>query len=204
MSTPNSNSSQPDSSQSSPSQPTKRKVDPRGVFLLLIMIVVAGYLIAIHHTPSLKETNTLNKTNVLTNTSTILNGSIPGLQNVMAINFNLTNSMQENKLIVSKNGEIYLQISGYFNQFPNSYPVSLYSKPFIIYMEITVYNGSSSKSVFLPVFMSVNYNKQPYFVYQVEGNFPQLQELISILKPNEFIGITFYSNTTEIQGYTVW
>jgi hypothetical protein len=71
-------------------------------------------------------------------------------------------------------------------------------------MEITVYNGSSSKSVFLPVFMSVNYNKQPYFVYQVEGNFPQLQELISILKPNEFIGITFYSNTTEIQGYTVW
>jgi hypothetical protein len=168
------------------------------------MIAVTGYLIAIHHTPSLKETNTLNKTNVLTNTSTILNGSIPGLQNVMAINFNLTNSMQENKLIVSKNGEIYLQISGYFNQFPNSYPKSLYGKPFIIYMEITVYNGSSSKSVFLPVFMSVNYNKQPYFVYQVEGNFPQLQELASILKPNEFIGITFYSNVTEIQGYTVW
>ncbi|MCQ4449052.1 MAG: hypothetical protein NO076_07450, partial [Sulfolobales archaeon] len=57
--------------------------------------------------------------------------------------------------IVSKNGEIYLQISGYFNQFPNSYPMPLNGKPFIICMEITVYNGSSSKSVFLPVFMSV-------------------------------------------------
>ena len=155
MSTLNPNPSQPDSSQSNPSQPTKRKVDPRGVFLLLIMIAVAGYLIAIHHTPGLKETNTMNKTSVITNTSTILNGSIPGLQNVMAINFNLTNSMQENELIVSKNGEIYLQISGYFNQFPNSYPMSLNGKPFIIYMEITVYNGSSSKNVFLPVFMSV-------------------------------------------------
>jgi hypothetical protein len=144
MSTPNPSPSQPDSSQSSPSQPTKKKIDPRGIFLLLIMIMVAGYLIAIHHTPSLVKTNTLNKTNVLTNTSAILNGSIPGLQNVMAINFNLTNSMQENELIVSKNGEIYLQISGYFNQFPNSYPKSLYGKPFIIYMEITVYKRYTS------------------------------------------------------------
>jgi hypothetical protein len=144
MSTPNPNPSQPDSSQPSPNQPTKRKIDPRGVFLLLIVIAVAGYLIAIHHTPGLVKTNTMNKTSVITNTSVILNGSIPGLQNVMAINFNLTNSMQKNELIVSKNGEIYLQISGYFNQFPNSYPMSLNGKPFITYMEITVYKRYTS------------------------------------------------------------
>jgi hypothetical protein len=112
--------------------------------------------------------------------------------------------MQKNELIVDKNGEIYLQISGYFNQFPNNYPVQLNGKLFIIYMEITMYNGSSTKSVTLPVFMNVDYNKQPYFVYQVEGNLPQLQVLMDNLKPNEFIGITFYTNFTKIQGYTVW
>jgi hypothetical protein len=43
-------------------QPTKRKIDPRGIFLLLIMIVVAGYLIAIHHTPGVKDTTTMTNT----------------------------------------------------------------------------------------------------------------------------------------------
>jgi hypothetical protein len=104
MSTPNPN--EPNSSQSNPSQPIekKRRIDPKGIFILLIIIAVVGYLIAIHHTPSLKETTTMNKTNVITNTSTILNGSIPWLQNFIAINFNLTNSMQENEIIVGKNG----------------------------------------------------------------------------------------------------
>jgi len=201
MSVPN-----PNPSQSTPDQPTerKRRIDPRGIFVLLIMIAIAGYIIAIHHTPGLIK-STMNTTITKTNTSTILNGSIPGLQNFIAINFNLTNSMQGNQIIIGKNGEIYLQISGYFNQFPNSYPMSLNGKLFITYITVTVYNGSSTKSVILPVFMSVNYNKQPYFVYQVEGNFPQLQTLVSILKPNEFLGITFYTNTTiEIQGYAVW
>ena len=96
MSTPNQpDPSQPTPSQSDLTQPTKRKIDPRGIFLLLIMIAVAGYLIAIHHTPSLDKTTTMNKTNAITNTSTILNGSIPGLQNFIAINFNLTNSIQK-------------------------------------------------------------------------------------------------------------
>jgi hypothetical protein len=144
MSTPNPNSNQPDSSQSSPSQPTKRKIDPRGIFLLLIVIAVVGYLIAIHHTPGLVKTTTMNKTNVLTNTSVILNGSIPGLQNFLAINFNLTYSMQENEIIVGKDGEIYLQISGYFNQSPNNYPMPLNGKPFITYLEITVYKRYTS------------------------------------------------------------
>jgi len=207
MSTPSPN--QPDQnqstpSQSGPSQPTKKRIDPRGIFLLLIVIAVIGYLIAIHHTPSLVKTNTMNKMTTMTNTSTTLNESIPGLQNFMAINFNLTNSLQGNEIIVGKNGEIYLQISGYFDQFPNNYPMSLSNKFFIIYMVVTVYNGSSSKSIVLPVFSEVEYNKQPYFVYQVEGNFPQLQSFISTLKPNEFIGITFYTNTTEIQGYAIW
>jgi len=205
MSTPNQpDQSQSTPSQSGPSQPTKKRIDPRGIFLLLIVIAVIGYLIAIHHTPSLVKTNTMNKMTTMTNTSMTLNESIPGLQNFMAINFNLTNSLQGNEIIVGKNGEIYLQISGYFDQFPNNYPMSLSNKFFIIYMVVTVYNGSSSKSIVLPVFSEVEYNKQPYFVYQVEGNFPQLQSFISTLKPNEFIGITFYTNTTEIQGYAIW
>jgi hypothetical protein len=185
-----------------PNQPKKKKVNPRGIFLLLIIIVVAGYLIALHHTSGVKDimTNTKNET-----TNTSANVSIPGLQDFIAVNFNLTNSIQGNELTITKNGEIYLQISGYFNQFPNSYSEPLSGKLFIIYMEITVYNGSSSKSVLLPVFASVSYNKQQYFVYQAEGNLPQLQQLVSILKQNDFVGITFYtSSSTQIQGYTVW
>jgi hypothetical protein len=52
--------------------------------------------------------------------------------------------MQENEIIVGKNGEIYLQISGYFNQSPNNYPMPLNGKPFITYMEITVYKRYTS------------------------------------------------------------
>jgi len=117
---------------SNPNQPVeKRRIDPRGIFILLLIIAVAGYLIAIHHTPSIATTK-MNKTNVTTNTSMILNETIPRLQNFMAINFNLSNSMQGNEIIVGKNGEIYLQINGYFNQFLNNYPTPLSGKLFII------------------------------------------------------------------------
>jgi hypothetical protein len=194
--------SAPTPSSNQPNTPTKKKVNPRGIFLLLIIIAVAGYLIALHHTSGIKDTMT-NTKNATTNNSA--NVSIPDLQDFIAVNFNLTNSIQENEILVSKNGEIYLQISGYFNQFPNSYSTPLSDRLFIIYMEITVYNGSSSKSVVLPVFASVNYNKQQYFVYQAEGNLQQLQQLASILKQNEFIAVTFYTNSSiQIQGYTVW
>jgi hypothetical protein len=183
-----------------PNQPNqkKKKVNPRAVFFLLIIIAVVGYLIAVHQSPhhimtSNKPDNNVNFTNV----------TVPSLSNFVGYNFNLTNSIQKN-IITQKNGTVYLQISGYFDQFPNSYPEPISGKLTIIYMEVTVYNGSSSKSVILPVFSSLNYNKQKYFIYQAEGNLPQLQQLASILKPNEFIGITFYTNTTEIQGYTVW
>jgi len=184
-----------------PNQPKKKKVNPRGIFLLLIIIVAAGYLIALHHTSGVKDTVTTNTKNVTTNTSI----SIPDLQNLIATNFTLTKSMQENELTITKNGEIYLQISGYFNQFPNSYPTPLSGKIYIIYMEITVYNGTTAKNVFIPVFTLVNYNKQQYFVYQAEGNTPQLKQLVTILSNNEFIAVTFYTNTSiQIQGYTVW
>jgi len=200
-STPNTN--QPNTP---PDQPTKKKkVNPRGIFLILIMIAVSGYLIALHHTPGVKDTTATNTTNVITNTSAILNETIPGLRNFIAINFNLTNSIQENEITVSKNGEIYFQISGYFNQFPDSSPQYLSGKIYIIYMEITVYNGTTAKNVIIPVFTLVNYNKQQYFVYQAEGNTPQLQQLVTILSNNEFIAVTFYTNTSiQIQGYTVW
>jgi hypothetical protein len=185
-----------------PDQPTKKKVNPRGIFFILIIIAVAGYLIALHHTPSVKDTIMTNTKDATTNTSA--NVSIPDLQNLIATNFTLTNSIQENE-IVSKNGEIYLQISGYFNQFPNSYPTPLSGKIYIIYMEITVYNGTTAKNVIIPVFTLVNYNKQQYFVYQAEGNIPQLQQLVTILSNNEFIAVTFYTNSSiQIQGYTVW
>jgi hypothetical protein len=196
--------STPNQPNTPPDQPTKKKkVNPRGIFFILIIIAVAGYLIALHHTPGVRDTTTTNTKNATTNTSA--NVSIPDLQNLIATNFTLTNSIQENEILVSKNGEIYLQISGYFNQFPNSYSEPLSGKLFIIYMEITVYNGSSSKSVVLPVFTNIDYNNQRYFVYQAEGNLPQLQTLVSILKQNEFIAVTFYTNTSiQIQGYTVW
>jgi hypothetical protein len=132
----------------------------------------------------------------------------------MAFSFNLTNSSQGNELITLENGEIYFRMSGYFNQFPTGYSTYGYptyfvyttpgSKLFVIYMVINVYNGSSSKSVILPVFTSVDYDRQQYFVYQAEGNLPQLQQLANILKQNEFIGVTFYTNSSEILGYTIW
>jgi hypothetical protein len=208
MSTPNPNPTQPNEP-NTPNQPDeintqtqpnqrKKKVNPRVVFFLLTIIVVVGYLIAVHQSPhhivaSNKPDNSANFSNI----------TVPSLSNFVSYTFNLTNSIQNN-VITQKNGTVYLQISGYFDQFPNNYPEPINGKLTIIYMEVTVYNGSSSKSVILPVFSSLNYNKQKYFIYQAEGNLPQLQQLATILKSNEFIGITFYTNTTEIQGYTVW
>ena len=208
MSTPNPNPNQPNEP-NTPNQPDeintqiqpnqrKKKVNPRAVFFLLIIIAVIGYLIAVHQTPHrIVTSDKPDNNNVLSN------ATVPSLSNFVSYTFNLTDSIQNN-IITQKNGTVYLQISGYFDQFPNSYPESISGKLTVIYMEVTVYNGSSSKSDILPVFSNLNYNKQKYFIYQAEGNLPQLQQLATILKPNEFVGITFYTNTTEIQGYTVW
>ncbi|MEM3344479.1 hypothetical protein [Saccharolobus sp.] len=112
--------------------------------------------------------------------------------------------MQNNE-IIQKNGTIYLQISGYFNQFPNSYPQYISGKIYIIYMQIIVYNGTKSESVILPVFTLVNYSKQQYFIYEAQGDIPQLQQLLTLLKTNEFVAVEFYTNTSiQIMGYTVW
>lgn len=194
-STPNTN--QPNTP---PDQPTKKKkVNPRAVFFLLIIIAVVGYLIAVHQ--SSHYTVTSDKPS---NDAKISNVTAPSLSNFIGYTFNLTDSMQNN-VITQKNGTIYFQISGYFNQFPDSSPQYLSGKIYIIYMEITVYNGTTAKHVIIPVFTLVNYNKQQYFVYQAEGNTPQLQQLVTILSNNEFIAVTFYTNTSiQIQGYTVW
>jgi hypothetical protein len=60
----------------------------------------------------------------------------------------------------------------------------------------------------------VKYEGQLYFVYQAEGNTPQLRELFGVLKPNEFVAVTFYTNlatsastymySSTVQGYTIW
>jgi hypothetical protein len=188
-------------SSSTPNQSTKKKkVNPRAVFFLLIIIAAVGYLIAVHHSSHYTMTND-KKPN---NGAKISNVTVPSLPNFIGYTFNLTDSMQNN-IITQKNGTIYLQISGYFNQFPDSSPQYLSGKIYIIYMEITVYNGTTAKNVIIPVFTLVNYNKQQYFVYQAEGNIPQLQQLATILSNNEFIAVTFYTNSSiQIQGYTVW
>jgi len=193
----------PNQSNTPPDQPTrKKKVNPRAIFLILIIIAAVGYLIAVHQSSHYTVTN--DKPNNNTKISNITAPSVPSLSNFIGYTFNLTDSMQNN-VIIQKNGTIYFQISGYFNEFPGSSPQYLSGKIYIIYMEITVYNGTTAKNVIIPVFTLVNYNKQQYFVYQAEGNLPQLQVLASILKSNEFIAVTFYTNTSiQIQGYTVW
>ncbi|ACP55416.1 hypothetical protein [Saccharolobus islandicus] len=192
----------PNPNQSIPSQPPKKKINPRAIFFILIIVAAVGYLIAIHHTSTLHNTEDVKPNN--NNNIKISNFTVPALQNIIAYNFSLTNSMQNNE-IISRNGTIYFQISGYFNQFPNSYPQYLSGKIYIIYLELTIYNGSRTVSVILPVFATINYNKQQYFVYEAQGNIQQLQQLAVILKPNDFIAIEFYTNTSiTIQGYTVW
>jgi hypothetical protein len=188
-------------SSTTPNQSTKKKkVNPRAVFFLLIIIAAVGYLIAVHHSSHYTMTNDKPSTKI----SNVTAPSVPSLSNFIGYTFNLTDSMQNN-IITQKNGTIYFQISGYFNQFPDSYPTPLSGKIYIIYMEITVYNGTTAKHVIIPVFTLVNYNKQQYFVYQAEGNIPQLQQLATILSNNEFIAVTFYTNSSiQIQGYTVW
>jgi hypothetical protein len=197
--------------------------------LILVAIALVGVLLVIHHQPaSVKESTIPNatKTTIGTNTtssvkenvtnvtkamnmassnSSVVNVSVPKLNNSIAFSFNLTNSTLGNELKILKNSEIYFQISGYFNQFPTSPPEPVRGELSIVYMEITVYNGSIGKSVILPVLSSVNYTTQRYFIYQVEGNLPQLQQLANILKQNEFIEVTFYTNSSlVILGYTIW
>jgi hypothetical protein len=214
----------PNSNPNGPSE-KKRRIDPRLVLIIILVAIgVAGFLIAAHHQPNASTTSSNNEANAFsnttktvstpTNTSAPSNVSIPVLRTSIAFSFNLTNSTQGNELVTLKNGEIYFRISGYFNQFPTGYPTvgfptyayytSPNSKLFVLYMVITAYNGSSSKSVILPVFTSVDYNKQQYFVYQAEGDLPQLYQLVYILKQNEFIAVTFYTNSSEILGYTIW
>jgi hypothetical protein len=195
--------------------------------LILVAIALVGVLLAIHHqsasvkeninatktaigttTTSIAKENVTNATktmNTTSNNSSVTNVSVPKLNNSIAFSFNLTNSTLGNELKILKNGEIYFQISGYFNQFPTSPPEPVRGKLSIVYMEITVYNGSIGKSVILPVLTNVNYTTQRYFVYQAEGNLPQLQQLANILKQNEFIEVIFYTNSSlEILGYTIW
>ncbi|MEM3753860.1 MAG: hypothetical protein QXE05_11545 [Nitrososphaeria archaeon] len=192
--------SAPTSNQPNQNIPPKKKVNTKAVFLLLLIVIAIGYLIAIHHT-SINHNAADTKPNVNTKTSNI---TAPSLQNFIAYNFSLTNSMQNNE-IIQKNGTIYLQISGYFNQFPNSYPQYISGKIYIIYMQIIVYNGTKSESVILPVFTLVNYSKQQYFIYEAQGDIPQLQQLLTLLKTNEFVAVEFYTNTSiQIMGYTVW
>jgi hypothetical protein len=195
--------------------------------LILVAVALVGVLLAIHHqsasvkeninatttaigtntTSSVKEntTNVTKTMNTTSSNSSVANVSVPKLNNSIAFSFNLTNSTLGNELKILKNGEIYFQISGYFNQFPTSPPEPVRGELSIVYMEITVYNGSVGKSVILPVLTNVNYTTQRYFVYQAEGNLPQLQQLANILKQNEFIEVTFYTNSSlEILGYTIW
>jgi hypothetical protein len=197
--------------------------------LILVAVALVGVLLAIHHqsasvkenimsnatktaigtnTTSIAKENVTNVTKTMNTTSSnssVANVSVPKLNNSIAFSFNLTNSTLGNELKILKNGEIYFQISGYFNQFPTSPPEPVRGELSIVYMEITVYNGSIGKSVILPVLTSVNYTTQRYFVYQAEGNLPQLQQLANILKQNEFIEVTFYTNSSlEILGYTIW
>jgi len=195
--------------------------------LILVVVALVGVLLVIHHqsasvkeninatktaigtttTSSVKEnvTNVTKTMNTTSSNSSVTNVSVPKLNNSIAFSFNLTNSTLGNELKILKNGEIYFQISGYFNQFPTSPPEPVRGELPIVYMEITVYNGSIGKSIILPVLTNVNYTTQRYFVYQAEGNLPQLQQLTNILKQNEFIEVTFYTNSSlEILGYTIW
>jgi len=197
------------------------------LFLILVAIALVGVLLAIHHQPaSVKESINATKTAIGANTtsiakenvtnvtktmnttssnSSVANVSVPKLNNSIAFSFNLTNSTLGNELEILKNGEIYFQISGYFNQFPTSPPEPVRGELPIVYMKIIVYNGSIGKSVILPVLTNVNYTTQRYFVYQAEGNLSQLQQLANILKQNEFIEVIFYTNSSlEILGYTIW
>jgi hypothetical protein len=197
--------------------------------LILVAVALVGVLLAFHHqsasvkenimpnatkttigtttTSSVKEnvTNATKTMNTTSSNSSVANVSVPKLNNSIAFSFNLTNSTLGNELKILKNGEIYFQISGYFNQFPTSPPEPVRGELPIVYMEITIYNGSIGKSVILPVLSNVNYTTQRYFVYQAEGDLPQLQQLANILKQNEFIEVVFYTNSSlEILGYTIW
>jgi len=214
--------------------------DPRRLLVSLLVIAViagtVGFIIGASHPRYVEEVVVLNMTNVTRTPNTVPNVmytsrnitilpnvTIPGLENSISMSLYLTNSPSKNEILVTENGTIYFQISGYFNQFPgsntNSNPYyNYYPRPegdiFIYYMKITAYNGSLGRSVVLPVFTSVDYNNQTYFVYRAYGNLPQLQELLGILKPDEFVTVTFYTNSTTfmstymysstVQGYTIW
>lgn len=203
--------------------------------MVAVIAGTVGFIIGNFHPRYVEEVVVLNMTNVTRTPNTVpnvtytsrnitilLNTTIPGLENSISMNFYLTNSSLKNEILVAENGSIFFQISGYFNQFPgsgvspNTY-YGYYPRPkgdiFIYYMKITVYNGSSGRSVVLPVFTSVDYNNQTYFVYRAYGDLPQLQELSDVLKPDEFVAVTFYTNSTTfmstymysstIQGYTI-
>ncbi|BCU68623.1 hypothetical protein HS7_20600 [Sulfolobales archaeon HS-7] len=182
--------------------PIKRKrIDTRVLFILVSVIAAIGYIIYIHHSDT-KPTSTPNTINTETNANTTKISTNYQLQ-FIAYNFSLSNSMQKG-ITTEENGTVYLQISGYFNQFPGNYPQYLTGKIYIIYMQITVYNSTQTKSVLLPVFTTISYSNQKYFVYEAQGSTAELKQLLSLLKPNEFVGIVFYTNSTQIQGYTVW
>jgi hypothetical protein len=99
MSTPNPNPNQPnDTNTPTPNQPDemntpnqpnqkKKKVNPRAVFFLLIIIAVAGYLITIHQSPH--YTATADKPG---KDAEISNVTVPSLSNFISYTFNLTDS----------------------------------------------------------------------------------------------------------------
>jgi len=212
----------------------KLREDTRLMLTLMVAVaVLAGtvrYVIGTQHPRYVEEVvvlrvNATNTTNTVPYITVSPNVTVPVLKNSIATNLYLTNSTPpKNELVATENGTIFFQISGYFNRYPgsstnpNPYYYGYNSQPsgdiFIYYLTITAYNGTSSESVILPVFATVKYEGQLYFVYQAEGNTPQLRELFGVLKPNEFVAVTFYTNlatsastymySSTVQGYTIW